>query len=227
MALQDLPEGMEIIQEEGKEIWEQLPNEPDQLWKYFKDFRDLGDRRSAGQVARLNNVYNSTVSRHRHRFWWDQRAAAYDARTEYPPQPELDSRTMYARELHGVADELLKLGRKVLTLYKKQRVDDIDLKDAISCIKLSQLLDQQARKSGDAQAEAEERRLNEEIEGVVNILTRGVADLAPVGSAEAEAKTGRGLGIKRNARGRSTGLRQIPEGAGAICDDGDEADLDA
>ena len=227
MPNRPIPPGMELVQEAGKEIWERLPKETDMAWKYFMDFRDMGESRSAGQVARLNNVTDGCMSIHRHRWWWDQRVAAYDAKMEYPPQPELDSRAMYARELHGVADELIKLGRQVLKHYKKKRADSIELRDAIGCIKLSQLLDQYARKSGDAQAEAEDRRLNEEIESVFGSLTRGVAELVSGGPLEAEAKTGRGFGIKRNARNRSTGLREIQADAGEVCSDGVEADMDS
>lgn len=142
--------------------WERQKGETEQAFEAFKLFRELGLKRSVGEVGKKLAKSRQLMSRWKSTWNWDERARAYDNELEKEARREAakDLKNMTKRHIQIS----VQLQAKALEALKSISVEDMSPKDIKEFIKLATDLERLNRSSLAGKEEDENISQDNEIE---------------------------------------------------------------
>jgi hypothetical protein len=128
-------------------LWDRQPRESDLMYGRFKQFRDLGRRRSLTALAKLlteigDRLTYGTIKYNAHIYRWTERAQAWDADQDDLDREQVTQarRDMIKRHIR-IASALTV---KALTAFKAIPAEELDPADVVRLIKLASDLELRA-----------------------------------------------------------------------------------
>ena len=125
--------------------WERQKGESEQAFEAFRMFRELGLKRSVGDVSKRLTKSRQLMSRWKTTWNWDERARAYDNELEKEARKEAVKNLKDMTKRHIQIS--VQLQAKALEALKSMSIEDMSAKDIKEFIKLATDLERLNRTS--------------------------------------------------------------------------------
>ena len=129
--------------QDSQRLWDRLPQESDQAWAAFREYRDLGLTRTVQRVADIVGKSAAHIFTYSSRYDWRRRVIAYEKHLD-GQRLEIHEQTVrdMARR-HAVAGEFI--WRKALKVIEATPVDQITIREAVSMFRAGTPVERAAR----------------------------------------------------------------------------------
>lgn len=128
---------------EQQRLWDRLPQESDQAWAAFREYRDLGLTRSVQRVADILARSTAHIFTYSSKYNWRHRVIAYEKHLDGQRLQVHEDAVRDMARRHAVAGEFI--WRKAVKVIEQTPIDKISIREAVAMFRAGTPVERAAR----------------------------------------------------------------------------------